>query len=490
MTYGCIVYQEQVIEIFRTLAGYSMGQADNIRRAISKKKQKIIEAERHVFVYGDQEQGIPGAVARGVPEAVAQSVYDEIVDFGDYAFNKAHSVCYAVVAYQTAYLKYYYPRQYMAALMTSVLDSAGKIAGYIAECKEMEIPVLPPDINHSTDKFTVEPEGIRFGLGAVKNVGRGLIRAMVAKRTSGGPFQSLEDFLQRMEEGDLNKRVVENLIKCGAMDCFGLYRSQLLAMYEPAMEAVADSRRRNVEGQLGMFAMLEEEGPSLGIPVPKMNEISRADRMAMEKETTGLYLSGHPMDDYRPYLKNTHVLPIGSLMDEERTVEDESIVSVAGIIQKVRLKTTRNNSMMAYVTLEDDTGSMELLTFSNVLTQFGSLVQEGAAVVVIGRLSIRDEKDPQVVVNRVRSILDYADGNLPEEGPQPARGGKLYLRLASEAVPEYRKTRAILNMFPGTSSVLLYFADTQVRRGTMCGFQEDMLQELTALLGKENVVLK
>ena len=212
--------------------------------------------------------------------------------------------------------------------------------------------------------------------------------------------------------------------------------------------------------------------------------------MAMEKETTGLYLSGHPMDDYRPYLKNTHVLPIGSLMDEERTVEDESIVSVAGIIQKVRLKTTRNNSMMAYVTLEDDTGSMELLTFSNVLTQFGSLVQEGAAVVVIGRLSIRDEKDPQVVVNRVRSILDYADGNLPEEGPQPARSGKLYLRLASEAVPEYRKTRAILNMFPGTSSVLLYFADTQVRRGTMCGFQEDMLQELTALLGKENVVLK
>ena len=324
----------------------------------------------------------------------------------------------------------------------------------------------------------------------MKNVGRGLIRAMTAKRASGGPFRSLEDFLQRMDEGDLNKRVVENLIKCGAMDGFGLYRSQLLAMYEPAMEAVADSRRRNVEGQLGMFAMLEEEGV-VSVPVPKLQEISRVDRMAMEKETTGLYLSGHPMDDYRPYLKNTHVLPIGSLMDEERTVEDESIVSVAGIIQKVRLKTTRNNSMMAYVTLEDDTGSMELLTFSNVLKQFGSLIQEGAAVVVIGRLSIRDEKEPQVVVNRVRSILDYADGDLPEEGPQPApRGGKLYLRLASEAVPEYRKTRAILNMFPGTSPVLLYFADTQVRRGTMCGFQEDMLQELTALLGKENVVLK
>lgn len=489
VTYGCIVYQEQVIEIFRSLAGYSMGQADNIRRAISKKKQKIIEAERHVFVYGDKEQGIPGAVAQGIREEVAQSIYDEIVDFGDYAFNKAHSVCYAVVAYQTAYLKYYYPRQYMAALMTSVLDSAGKIAGYIAECKELDIPVLPPDINHSTDKFTVEPDGIRFGLGAVKNVGRGLIRTMTAKRNSGGPFRSLEDFLRRMEEGDLNKRVVENLIKCGAMDCFGLYRSQLLAIYEPAMEAVADSRRRNVEGQMGMFAMLDDSEPESSVEIPNIKEMSRSERMAMEKETTGLYLSGHPMDDYRPYLKNAHVLPIGSLMEEGRQVEDESIVSVAGIIQKVRLKTTRNNSMMAYVTLEDDTASMELLTFSSVLNQCGSLIQEGRAVVVLGRLSIRDEKEPQIVVNRVRSIMDYTADGSPDLIPQPT-GEKLYLRLPSESVPEYRKTKAVLNMFPGTSPVLLYFADTKVRRGTMCGFQEDMLQELIALLGKDNVVLK
>ena len=228
VTYGCIVYQEQVIEIFRSLGGYTMGQADNIRRAISKKKMKVIEAERKVFVYGDPDQNITGCIGHGVSEAVAQSIYDEIVDFANYAFNKAHAVCYAVVSYQTAYLKCHYPRQYMAALMTSVLDSATKISGYIAECKEMGIPVLPPDINHSEDQFTVEGDAIRFGLGAVKNVGRGLIRSMVKKRKEGGAFRSLEDFLERMGEGELNKRAMENFIKCGAADCFGHTRAALL----------------------------------------------------------------------------------------------------------------------------------------------------------------------------------------------------------------------------------------------------------------------
>ena len=250
VTYGCIVYQEQVIEIFRRLGGYTMGQADNIRRAISKKKMKIIEAERKVFVYGDKEKNIAGCIANGIAEHVAQSLYDEIVAFANYAFNKAHAVCYAVVAYQTAYLKCHYPRQYMAALMTSVLDSATKISGYIAECKELGIATLPPDINHSEDNFTVEGASIRFGLGAVKNVGRGLIRSMVQKRKEGGPFKSLEDFIQRMGEGELNKRAVENLIKCGAMDCFGNHRSELLAVYDQMMESLSVSRKKNLEGQI------------------------------------------------------------------------------------------------------------------------------------------------------------------------------------------------------------------------------------------------
>ncbi len=493
VTYGCIVYQEQVIEIFRSLGGYTMGQADNIRRAISKKKMKVIEAERKVFVYGDQEQGISGCVGHGVPEAVAQSIYDEIVDFANYAFNKAHAVCYAVVAYQTAYLKCHYPKQYMAALMTSVLDSAGKISGYIAECKEMGIAVLPPDLNHSDDHFTVEGDAIRFGLGAVKNVGRGLIRSMVRKRAEGGPFKSLEDFISRMGEGELNKRAVENFIKCGAADCFGNHRSELLAVYDQIMDSVAYSRKKNLDGQMGLFAMLDDEEDAGKIPIPKLNELTKAELLAMEKETTGIYISGHPMDDYRPYLRNTHVVHINALMDEDSSFQDDQIVSVAGIVQTVKMKTTRNNSMMAYVTVEDDTGAMEMLAFSNVLNQFGGYLRENSPVVITGRLSRRDEKEPQIVINRARPISDYAAGD-PEPQPAPRPGqtglGRLYLRLPSEEGRLYPKVRAILNMFPGGSETVIYFADTKLRRGTRCGMAEPMLRELKNVLGEGNVVVK
>ena len=491
VTYGCIVYQEQVIEIFRSLGGYTMGQADNIRRAISKKKMKVIEAERKVFVYGDPEQGITGCIGHGVPENVAQSIYDEIVDFANYAFNKAHAVCYAVVAYQTAYLKCHYPRQYMAALMTSVLDSAGKISGYIAECKEMGIAVLPPDLNHSDDHFTVEGEAIRFGLGAVKNVGRGLIRSMVSKRAEGGPFRSLEDFIQRMEEGELNKRAVENLIKCGAADCFGNHRSELLAVYDQMMDSVAYSRKKNLEGQMGLFSMLDEEDSAGRIPIPKLRELNPAELLAMEKETTGIYISGHPMDDYRPFLRNTHVVHIAALMDEESPFQDDQTVSVAGIVQSVKMKTTRNNSMMAYVTVEDDTASMEMLAFSNVLSQYGGYLRENMPVVITGRLSRRDEKEPQIVINRARPISDYAHGD-PEPNPQkePLPAGKLYLRLPTEAGKLFPKVRAILNMFPGDNGVVVYFADTKCRRGSRCALREPMLRELKNVLGEGNVVVK
>lgn len=487
VTYGCIVYQEQVIEIFRSLGGYTMGQADNIRRAISKKKLKVIEAERKVFVYGDQAQGISGCVGHGIPEEVAQSIYDEIVDFANYAFNKAHAVCYAVVSYQTAYLKCHYPKQYMAALMTSVLDSAAKISGYIAECKEMGIQVLPPDLNHSDDPFTVEGDCIRFGLGAVKNVGRGLIRSMVKKRQEGGPFQSLEDFLRRMDEGELNKRAVENFIKSGAADCFGHHRSELLAVYEQMMDAVADSRKKNLEGQMGLFSMLEEDAGA--IPIPPLKEMKKAELLALEKETTGIYLSGHPMDDYRPYLKNTHVVHIARLMDEESTYTDDQIISVAGIVQTVKMKTTRSNSVMAYVTLEDDTATVEMLAFSNVLSQYGGYLREGSAVVVTGRLSLRDDKEPQIVVNRARPISDFSQQEQPPEPPPPA-AGKLYLRLTTEQDRLFAKVRAIVNMFPGTNPVVVYFADTGKRLGARCALAQMMIEELKNVLGEGNVVVK
>ena len=491
VTYGCIVYQEQVIEIFRSLGGYTMGQADNIRRAISKKKMKIIDAERKVFVYGDPQQGIPGAIANGVPEAVAQSLYDEIVAFANYAFNKAHAVCYAVVSYQTAYLKCHYPHQYMAALMTSVLDSATKVSGYISECKDLGIATLPPDINHSEDTFTVEGNSIRFGLGAVKNVGRGLIRSMVAKRNEGGPFKSLEDFIQRMGEGELNKRAVENFIKCGAMDCFGYHRSELLAVYDTMMDSIASSRKKNLEGQMGLFSMLQEEDKAASIPIPKLAEMKKADLMLLEKETTGIYLSGHPMDDYRHLLKGTHVIPIGNLLDEESTYQDDQIVSVAGIVQNIKMKTTRNNSMMSYITIEDDTAAIEMLAFSNVISQYGNYMRENAPVVITGRLSLRDDKEPQIVINRARPMSDFTDRVPEPEYDTPRKfSGTLYLRLSSETDLAFGKVKAIINMFPGDSKAVLYFADTKLRRGATCDIDSRMLKELEQLLGNGNVIVK
>lgn len=493
VTYGCIVYQEQVIEIFRTLGGYTMGQADNIRRAISKKKMKVIEAERKTFVYGDPQQQIDGCIARGVPEAVGQSIYDEIVAFANYAFNKAHAVCYAVVSYQTAYLKCHYPRQYMAALMTSVLDSAEKIAGYIAECKEIGIETLPPDINHSEDHFSVEGDCIRFGLGAVKSVGHGLIRTMVTKRTEGGPFRNLEDFLERMGEGELNKRAVENFIKCGAMDCFGCHRSELLAVYESMMDAVSSTRKKNLEGQMGLFSMLSDTPSAVSITIPHLPELPRGELMAMEKETTGIYISGHPMDAYRQKLKNTSVVPIGALLAEESQFRDEQIVSIAGIIQTVKTKLTRSNSTMAYVTMEDDTASIEMIAFSGVLNEYGGYLKENTPVVVVGKLSLRDDKEPQVIVNRVRLISDYTE-SAPRREEQPTQeipqGSTLYLRLPNEDCREFRKIKAIVNMFPGDGKVIVFFADTRKRMGVRCMLHGSMIGELKRLLGEENVILK
>ena len=489
VTYGCIVYQEQVIEIFRSLGGYTMGQADNIRRAISKKKMKIIEENRKVFVYGDSEQGISGAVSKGVPESVAQSIYDEIVAFANYAFNKAHAVCYAVVSYQTAYLKCHYPKQYMAALMTSVLDSSTKVSGYIAACKDMGIPVLPPDINKSLYNFAVEGDAIRFALGAVKSVGRTVIRALIEKREQGGPFKSLEDLLQRMHEGELNKRAVENFIKCGAMDGFGYHRSELLAVFDTMMDSIASSRKRNIVGQMGLFAMLQDEDQAAAIPIPKLDEMSKGDMMLLEKETTGIYISGHPMDDYREYLKNTHVVPIGALVEEDNTFQDDQIVSIAGIVQSFKMKTTRNNTMMSYVTIEDDTAAIELIAFSKVLGEFGGYIRENAALVVTGRLSTRENKDPQIIVNRIRQISDFKN-NIDVEDMKVKQNSILYLRLPTESDERFGKVKAILNMFPGEKQVVVFFADTKVRRGSKCDIDDRMLPELIRLLGEENVVLK
>ena len=375
VTYGCIVYQEQVIEIFRRLAGFSLGQADMIRRAMSKKKHKVIDAERVAFVHGDESRGIDGAVKRGITEDIANSIYDEILDFASYAFNKAHAVSYAIVAYRTAYMKRHYPQQYMAALLTSVLESSTKVAEYIAECRELGIKLLPPDVNRSSDRFTVEPGGIRFGLVAIKNIGRGFIQSVMEERKR-APFRSLQDFCERMGGGDINKRAVENLIRSGAFDSTGARRSQLIQVYEPIMDAVAASLRQNLEGQLDFFSMTmehQESAPVKEIPLPDIPEFTPQELMTMEKATTGLYLSGHPMDQYRQEVKTVGAPTMASVLEDfaqeggPTRFADDQRITLCGVITASKTKTTKNNSLMAYVTLEDDTASMELLCFARVL---------------------------------------------------------------------------------------------------------------------------
>ena len=345
ITYGCIVYQEQVMQIFQQLAGYSLGQADMVRRAMSKKKAKDIAREREAFLHGDAGRGITGCIANGIPAETAEAIYDEIYDFANYAFNKAHAVAYAVVAYQTAWFKYHYPREYMAALLTSVLDNTDKVTAYIAECKEWGIRLLPPDINHSCDSFTVEEEGIRFGLVAIKNIGRGFIRSVMEEREHNGAFRSFQDFCQRMADADINKRAVENLIRSGAFDSTGAGRRQLMTIYERVLNSVSSSRRSNLEGQIDFFGTVTDIRQQ-EIPLPDVPEYTAAEKMAMERETTGLYLSGHPMNDYRAAAQRAGAVPIGAINqdfsreDGPERFQDGQRVTIAGIVSASKNRAT------------------------------------------------------------------------------------------------------------------------------------------------------
>ena len=493
VTYGCIVYQEQVIEIFRKLGGYSLGQADMVRRAISKKKKAQIEKERHSFIHGDPERGIPGCVANGIPAQTGEDIYDEIYDFANYAFNKAHAVSYAIVCYQTAWFKCHHMREYMAALLTSVLDYQEKVAEYIGECRENGIRLMPPDINLSDADFTVDNGNIRFGLVAVKGVGRGVIQNLLAERGRSGRFTSFPDFCQRMMGADLNRRVVESLIKCGAFDSLGYKRSQLMEVYGQVLDGIAQQRRKNLEGQFDLFGGGGEDEPS-GIPelvLPNLPEYSRSQLMTMERETTGLYLTGHPMDEYREAARNAKAAPIGAILsdfakeDGPETYRDEQRLSIAGIVASSKTKTTKNNTLMAYVTLEDDTGAMELLVFARVLGESGGYIKENAPVLATGRLSVRDEKEPQMLVDSIRPLGEAGTAVKERES-----GQKLYVKVPTAQSPQFEKIKKIFLMFPGEQQAVFYFSDTRKRMGTPCVIHPALIRELGEMLGGENVVLK
>ncbi len=490
-TYGCIVYQEQVIRIFQDLAGYSLGQADMVRRAMSKKKVKEIEKEREAFLHGDPRRNIPGCVANGVPEGAAQAIYDEMYDFAEYAFNKSHSLVYAIVCYQTAWFKCHHPKEYMAALLTSVLDSTEKVAEYIAECRDMGIQLLPPDVNQSGADFTVVEAGIRFGLVALKGVGRNFIANLLAEREKNGPFADFMDFCDRLYDQDMNRRMMESLIKSGAFDAMGARRSQLMQVYGQVLDGIAAARKRNLEGQLDLFGFgggEEDSAPLPALVLPDLPEYTPQELMSMEKETTGLYLSGHPMDQYRELAKQFGAVSIGSILsdfqreDGPREYRDDQRVSIAGVIATYRTRTTRNNTLMAYVMLEDDTASMELLCFSRTLNESGSFIRENGAILATGKISVRDEKEPQLMVDSIRPLSDLE--------ASAGSGETLYLRLPSREDARLRKVRLALSFFPGNQQVVLYFEDCKKRVGSRCEIHPALVKDLTERLGEENVVVK
>ena len=487
-TYGCIVYQEQVIQIFQQLGGYSLGQADMVRRAMSKKKVKDIEKEREAFLHGDPARDIDGCVRRGVPEEVGQAVYDEIYDFANYAFNKAHAVCYAIVAYQTAWFKLHHTREYMAALLTSVLDSQDKVAEYIGECKDNGIQLLPPEVNESGATFTVSGENIRFGLAALKGVGRGFTDAVLAEREKGGSFTDFPDFCSRMFDQGLNSRVLESLIKCGAFDQMGYKRSQLLDAAASLMDSIAQNRRKNLEGQFDLFGGGGDvpSTPALRLN-PALPEFSRRELMAMEKETTGLYLTGHPMDEYREAARACHAVSIGAIMadfgreDGPQTFRDEQRVVLAGVVAAAKTKTTKNNTLMAYVTLEDDTASMELLIFSRTLNECSPYLKEGMPVVARGKLSVRDEKAPQLLCDSLTPLSE------PPESVVQAK--KLYIRVPAEGAL-LEKIKLVFSMFPGEEQAVIVLVDSRKKLGTRCQIHNALVEDLRERLGDENVVVK
>ena len=496
-TGGCIIYQEQVMQIFRDLAGYSLGRADIVRRAMAKKKHDVLEREREVFLHGQQREDgaweVDGCLRRGVDQQTALELFKEIESFASYAFNKPHAAGYAVVAYQTAYLKCHYPCEYMAALLSSVLGQTGKVAEYIEECGRLGISVLPPHVNYSDMGFTVVGKSIRFGLLAVKNLGRNVIARMVEERRGGGEFTSFYNFCKRMAGRDLNRRAIESLVKCGALDGLGNNRREMLLAVERVLDSLEADKRRNVEGQMGFF---DAPGSAQGgePPLEKTEDFSAADKLNMEKEVTGMYLSGHPMAAYAGlyqeggYARMDEILQSAGERETGR-YQDGQWVTLLGMVVGVRKKATKNNAQMAFVSLEDMYGAITALVFPKVLEQYGSLLYEGAGGEVQGKLSFTEDKAPELVCQSLGKPADPVSVKAP--AGKPVRPG-LYLRLSSQRDPRYDKAMRYIAVFDGGATDLyLTFQDTGKLLRAPAKFRVEinrpLLRALKELLGAENV---
>lgn len=494
VTYGCMVYQEQVLEIVRTLAGYSLGKADSMRRVISKKKADQMVIERKNFIYGSDDGDIPGCIKNGIDEQTAISIFDEINDFANYAFNKSHAAAYAFVTYQTAYLKTFYPVEYMASLISSI-DDLDKINHYIANCKEMGIDRLPPDVNKSEDTFTVENNSIRFGLSAVKNVGRAMILNLVNERKNNGEFKTFSDFIDRMAGQDMNKRALEGLISCGAFDSMGVKRSQLLAVYEKALDGTARAARDNVAGQMSLFDTIEEQSE---MQFPNIDELDKKTMLKMEKQSTGLYFSGHPMEEYTDKIKKLTKYNISDVLtsvhkDEdgnyhavEGGLKDGDMMIICAAIASRKNKTTRSNAQMAFLNVEDVYGSVECIVFPKVLNEFSPLLQEDNLVAIACRLSIREDEAPKILMQSVQ-LLDEA--LMAKKEPK-----RLYIQLETRNDENLKNVEKYLSPYQGDMEVRLFFKDTRkmssVPRRLWFNGTENAIYDLKNIFGEDNVKIK
>ena len=406
-TYGCIVYQEQVMQIVRDLAGYTLGRSDLVRRAMSKKKASVMEKERQNFIYGNKEEGVPGCIANGIPEETAKIIYDNMTDFAKYAFNKSHAACYAVVSYRTAYLKCYYPKEFFAALMTSVLANNTKVAEYAYTCRQMGIEILPPDINEGEGNFSVASNGIRYGLSALKSIGKPIIDAIIQEREDNGAFTGLEDFISRLSGKEVNKRTLESFIKSGAFDCFNANRHQMMLVYADIVDNINNERKSNIAGQMSLFDMFEEKHDKVN--VPNVPEYDKEELLAYEKEVLGVYVSGHPMDDYEA-LWRKHITNVSSdfINDEDNPpkVADGQKATIGGIITAKTVKNTKTGKMMAFITVEDVFGAVEVLVFPRDYEKYRSQAVEDNKVFVTGRVSISEEENGKLVCESITAFED------------------------------------------------------------------------------------
>ena len=483
-TYGCIVYQEQVMQIVRDLAGYTWGRSDLVRRAMSKKKGKVMEQERKNFVYGNQEENVPGCIARGIDEKVANKIYDNMIDFAKYAFNKSHAAAYAVVAYQTAYLKYYYPVEFMAALMTSVLDNTSKVSEYIYTCRQMGIAILPPDINEGEGGFSVSGQAIRYGLSAIKSIGRPVIDAIVEERKIRGPFTTLKDFITRLSGREVNKRTIENFIKAGALDGLEGNRRQKMMIYGSLLDALNQEKKTTMAGQMTLFDIApEEDKAEYEIRLPDVEEYDKEVLLGFEKEVLGIYISGHPLEEYMERLKkNTNAVTTDFVLDEETgtlKVSDGTKVRIGGMITDKVIKYTKNNKAMAFITLEDLVGTVEIIIFPKDYERYAKYLENDAKVFVEGRVTAEEDRNGKLICEKIISFDEVKR--------------ELWLQFSSKSDFEEKEGALYGKMMDadGSEHVVIYLAaEKQMKRlpeNRNVAITKELLEDLGNFLGKDNV---